>query len=567
MTVMKTIYRQCIVLLLISEGLSLAASRHPIQGKNGMVVSAEPNASQVGIEILQQGGNAIDAAVAVGFALAVTYPQAGNIGGGGFMVVRFANGRTTTIDYREKAPAKAWRDMFLDEKGNYLPAKSQEGYLSCGVPGSVAGLLFALERYGTLGRKKVLQPVIKLAEKGFMISKPFAHDLDNALARFGYHKSLCRIFSKNGKSLKTGDLLLQLDLAGTLERIAQNGSDGFYKGKTADLIVAEMQRGGGLISLDDLHSYRAMERPPVVGTYRGYDIISMGPPSSGGILLIQLLNLLEPFNLSASGCASKRTIVLMAEAMKLAYADRAEFLGDSDFFPVPVAQLVSKSYAAERCRLIDSSAIKPSSAILHGSIQLKEHNETTHYSVIDQWGNAVSVTTTINDLFGNGIVVDGAGFFLNNEMDDFASKPGQPNMFGVTGGEANAIQPQKRMLSSMAPTIVSKDGKPYLIIGSPGGSTIITTVLQIILNVIDHKMGIQEAVDAPRIHHQWLPDTLWYEKGGLENNVVEQLNHLGFNIIEQQGHQGNVEAILVDSKNRTYWGVADRRGYGVAIGY
>ncbi len=537
------------------------------QSKNGMVVSAEPIAAQAGIEILKSGGNAIDAAAAVGFALAVTYPQAGNIGGGGFMVIRMADGRTTTIDYREKAPIKARKDMFLDDKGNYLPEKSQQGYLSCGVPGSVAGLLLALERYGTLKREKVLQPAIELAEKGMKVSRSLAHDLKSSLPRFMPYKSTCRVFLKGGKPYQPGDTLFQPDLAATLKRIVSGGTDGFYKGKTADLIAAEMQRGNGLISYDDLAAYRAIERPPVIGTYHGYEIVSMGPPSSGGILLIQMLNLLEQYDLTVSGFASARTTAFMAEAMKLAYADRAEFLGDADFYPVPTAKLISKSYANERRKLIDSNAAKPSSAVSHGALQLQEHNETTHYSVIDRWGNAVSVTTTVNDWFGSGIIVDGAGFLLNTEMDDFSAKPGSPNMFGVTGSEANAIQPQKRILSSMTPTIVSKDGKPYLIAGSPGGPTIITTVLQVILNVIDHHMNIQQAVDAPRIHHQWLPDTLLYEKSGLTDEVVLKLKHLGFKPIERNGTQGNVEAILIDPKTGLYDGVSDRRGNGAAAGY
>ena len=537
------------------------------QAKNGMVVAAEPIAARAGAEILKSGGNAIDAAVAVGFALAVTYPQAGNIGGGGFMVIRLADGRTTTIDYREKAPLKAWKDMFLDDKGNYLPQKSREGYLSCGVPGSVAGLLLALERYGTLNREKILQPAINLAEEGMKVSGPFAHDLKSALSRFAQYKSTYRVFLKDGKPYRPGDTLFQPDLAATLKRIASKGRDGFYKGTTADLIVAEMQRGRGLISYDDLASYQAIERPPVIGTYHGHKIISMGTPSSGGILLIQLLNLLEQYDLTASGFASARTVTLMTEAMKLAYADRAEFLGDSDFYPVPVAKLISKSYADERRKLIDSNAAKPSSAVSHGSLRMQEHNETTHYSVIDQWGNAVSVTTTINDWFGSGIVVDNAGFLLNTEMDDFAAKPGTPNMFGVTGSAANAIQPQKRILSSMAPTIVLKDDKPYLIVGSPGGPTIITTVLQVILNVIDHHMNLQQALDAPRIHHQWLPDTLWYEKSGLADEVLMKLKRLGFNLIERNGNQGDVEAILIDPKTELFYGVADRRGRGAAVGY
>jgi gamma-glutamyltranspeptidase/glutathione hydrolase len=564
---MKSACRLWCASLLLSLSVFPLFAQRTARAKNGVVVSAEPDASRVGIEILENNGNAVDAAVAVAFALAVTYPQAGNLGGGGFMVIHLANGATTTIDFREKAPEKAWKDMFLDEKGNFLQAKSREGYRSCGVPGSVAGLLLALERYGTMDRDKILRPAIELAQKGLAITEPFERDLRTEFARFSKYVSTRRIFTDHGKPFRSGDLFIQQDLASTLERIAREGKDGFYKGKTAELVIAEMRRGGGLISLEDLASYQAVERPAVRGTYRGYDVISMGPPSSGGILLIHLLNLLERYDIAASGFASARTVAVMTEAMKLAYADRAEFLGDSDFFPVPVERLTSKSYADERSALIDSNVATPSAAVSHGSIPLPEHDQTTHFSVIDRRGNAVSVTTTINGWFGSGIVVDGAGFLLNNEMDDFSAKPNEPNMFGVTGGEANAIQPAKRMLSSMTPAIVAKGGKPYLIVGSPGGSTIITTVLQIVVNVIDHKMDLLQAVDAPRIHHQWRPDTLWYEKGGLSDPVIGELRHRGFNTVERGGYQGNVEAILIDQKNGIYYGVADRRGYGAAIGY
>jgi gamma-glutamyltranspeptidase/glutathione hydrolase len=564
---MKSACRLWCISLLLGYSVFPAFAQRVTQAKNGLVVSAETCASRTGIEILKSGGNAVDAAVAVAFTLAVTHPQAGNLGGGGFMVIRMSDGKTTTIDFREKAPQRAWKDMFLDDGGKYLPSRSREGYWSCGVPGSVAGLMLALEWYGTMDRTKVMRPAIELAEKGFVISEPFARDLRIACARFSQYASTRRVFTKDGNPYDAGAILVQHDLASTLERIALSGKDGFYKGRTAELLVAEMRRGRGLISLGDLSSYRAVERPPVGGTYRGYDIVSMGPPSSGGILLIHLLNLLERYDIAASGFGSTRTVTLMTEAMKLAYADRAEFLGDSDFFPVPVGRLISKSYADERSALIDTNAATPTSIISHGSIPLPEHDQTTHFSVIDRWGNAVSVTTTINDWFGSGIVVDSAGFLLNDEMDDFSAKPDEPNMFGVVGGRANAVQPGKRMLSSMTPTIVAKDGKPYLIVGSPGGSTIITTVLQIILNVIDHKMDLSQAVDAPRIHHQWRPDTLWYEKGGLSDSVIGKLRQRGFTVLERTGHQGNVEAILIDGTNGGYRGVADSRGYGAAVGY
>ncbi len=531
-----------------------------------MVVSSEPNSSQAGIQILKKGGNAVDAAVAVGFALAVTFPQAGNIGGGGFMVIRFSDGTTTTLDYREKAPAKAWKEMFLDGKGNYVPEKSQEGYLSCGVPGSVAGMLLAQKKYGKLTREQVLQPAIKLAQEGFMINKPFAEDLNFALKNFRKYPGTRKTCSRDGKPYKQGEMFIQTELAKTLRRIAQKGTEGFYKGETARLIIAEMNRGKGLITFDDLFDYQAIERPALIGNYRGYEIISMGPPSSGGILLIQLLNLLEKYDISSMGRVSVPTVSVMAEAMKLAYADRAEFLGDPDFVKVPVKDLISKTYADERRALIDPLVPKPSNEVSPGTIPA-EREETTHYSVIDRWGNTVSTTTTLNGSFGSGIVVEGAGFFLNNEMDDFSAKPGAPNMYGVIGKEANAIHPHKRMLSSMTPTIVLRNHQPFLVLGSPGGSTIITTVLEVILNIIDHHMDLLEAVDAPRIHHQWLPDTLRYERSALTQEVQRELVRRGFDLSERQGSQGRVEAIMIDSTKGWYYGASDRRGYGKAAGY
>lgn len=543
------------------------ASKDPVRAKHGMVVSADELASKAGIEILKKGGNAVDAAVAVGFALAVTYPQAGNIGGGGYMVIRMADGKTTTIDYREKAPAAAHRDMFLDKKGNFLPEKSQKGYLAPGVPGSVAGMLHALDKYGTMKRQQVLTPAVTLAKKGFVMSYRLVNELGSSLNSFLTHPSTKKIFTKKGEAYAEGDRLVQKDLAATLSRIQRYGKDGFYKGKTADLIVAEMKKGGGIITREDLANYQPVERPPVRGTYRGYEIISMGPSSSGGVALIYLLNILEGYDIAAGGFGSSKTISLMAEAMKLTYADRAEYLGDPDFYPVPIEQLISKEYAALRRKLINGTKATPSSAISHGSVANHESMQTTHYSVVDRWGNAVSVTTTINDYFGNDIVVEGTGFFLNNEMDDFSAKPGAPNMFGLIGGEANSVQPNKRMLSAMSPTIVLKDNQPFLVIGTPGGSTIITTVLQVILNVIDHKMNIEEAIDAPRVHHQWLPDTLFYEKRGLPQDVVENLVKHGYAVRERNGYRGLAAGIVVDKKKGLLYGATDPRGYGAAVGY
>ncbi|HWP81948.1 MAG TPA: gamma-glutamyltransferase [Bacteroidota bacterium] len=543
------------------------ASKDPVRGRKGMVVSADEFASRVGIEILKKGGNAVDAAVAVGFTLAVTFPQAGNIGGGGFMVIRMADGRTTTIDYREKAPAAAHRDMYLDEAGNFVSAKSEMGHLSAGVPGSVAGLLYALEKYGTRRREQVMQPAIDFAERGFPVSYRLAGSLKEDLEKLSMFPATKKIFTKNGTAYEEGDILVQRDLAETLKRIQRLGRDGFYKGRTADLIVREMQRGGGLITHADLESYQPVERPPILGSYRGYEIVSIGPPSSGGIALVQLLNLLEGFDLRATGFGSSKTIALMAEAMKLVYADRAQYLGDSDFYPVPIEKLISKEYAAERRRLIDTVKATPSSQVAHGSVEIREGSETTHYSIVDRWGNAVSVTTTINSWFGSFVVVEGAGFLLNNEMDDFSAKPGVPNQYGLLGGEANAIEPGKRMLSAMTPTIVLKDQKPFLLVGSPGGSTIITTVLQVITNVIDFGMHIQEAIDAPRIHHQWYPDTLMYEKRGMVVDVLENLKRRGYALRERDGYQGRAEGIVIDAERGLYLGATDPRGYGSAIGY
>jgi gamma-glutamyltranspeptidase/glutathione hydrolase len=507
-----------------------------------MVVSSDSLATQVGVEILKKGGNAVDAAVAVGFALAVTYPQAGNIGGGGFMVIRMANGETVTIDFREKAPMKASENMFLDGNGNFVPEKSQVGHLSVGVPGSVAGLLLALEKYGTMSRREVLEPAIELAEKGFIVNEGLANAFKNAFEHFKKFPSTMRYFSKNGQPYSAGDRLIQKDLAKVLKLIRDKGRDGFYKGKVADLIVEEMKRGGGLITYEDLENYQPVLRKPVVGNYRGYEIISMGPPSSGGVCLIELLNILENFDLKKYGFGSSYTIHYLVEAMKRVYADRAEYLGDPDFVQIPLDKLLSKEYAKELASEIDTFYATPSSRIIRSVSPTSEGVHTTHYSVVDRWGNVVAVTTTINSYFGSMVAVDGAGFFLNNEMDDFSAKPGAPNQFGLLGSKANSIQPGKRMLSSMTPTIVLKNGKPFLVLGSPGGSTIITSVLQVILNVVDFGMNIQEAVDSPRIHHQWYPDQIFFERRGLPRDVIENLERRGHKLVERAGYQGEVSS-------------------------
>ena len=560
----------------------------PVRAYNGMVVSAHVDASKAGTEVLQKGGNAVDAAVATGFALAVTYPVAGNIGGGGFMVIRFADGTATTFDYREKAPMAAYRDMYLDEEGNAVAEWSRRGYLASGVPGAVAGLLKAHTAHGSLPLAEVMAPAIRLAEEGFVLTYRHANRFNGYRRGFMEFESTRKYFTKPDtlQRYEEGEVFVQQDLAEVLKRIRDQGRDGFYKGKTADLIVAEMERGGGIITHADLEAYDAVERAPILGTYRDYKIISMGPPSSGGIALLQLLNAAEPHNIYNMGWHASATVHLMGEAMRRVYADRAEWLGDPDFFEVPIAELIAKDYMAHRMADFDPQQADSSAAITHGDPYAYESSETTHYSVVDQAGNAVSVTTTLNGGFGSRVVVDGAGFFLNNEMDDFSAKPGVPNMFGLVGTEANAIAPQKRMLSSMTPTIVEDpEGRLFMVIGTPGGATIITTVFQVIMNVIDHGMNIQEAVSAPRIHHQWLPDVLRYEDFALAADVVHNLEQRGWTVrqggswgqadgitVRYEGQEAQIDPSGLDSlenniPRRVYLGGADTRGENAAVGY
>lgn len=557
-----------LLILLIAVPSSLpSASRKPVKAKNGMVVSADPLATQAGVQILKQGGNAVDAAVAVGFALAVTYPAAGNIGGGGFMNIRFADGRAFAIDYREKAPGKAHRDMFLDASGTFLDSLSTVGHLACGVPGAVAGMLTGLEKFGTMDRKTVIGPAYELARKGFPLLPELAEDLNSERRTFLRFPGSAKYFVSRDSAYREGEVWTQKDLAKTLKRIIDRGRDGFYAGETADLIVAEMKRGGGLISHEDLKNYDAVVREPLRGTYRGYEIIAQPPVSSGGIALLQLLNILEGYDLRSSGHNSAATLHRYIEAMRRVYADRAEHLGDPAFYDVPAAGLISKEYAAQRRATIDTANASSSAEVSHGAPPRRESEQTTHYSVVDRWGNCVSVTTTINGGFGNSVAVDGAGFLLNNEMDDFSAKPGVPNMFGAVGNIANEIQPNKRMLSSMTPTIVLKEGKPFMVIGTPGGTTIITTVMQVICNVVDFDMNIQQAIDAPRIHHQWTPDVTYYEKRGLSFDTIEKLKAMGHRLQERRGTSGLAEGIVIDSARGVYNGATDPRGYGLAAGY
>jgi len=530
--------------------------------KSAVISSAHELASQVGIDIIKQGGNVVDAAVAVGFALAVVYPQAGNIGGGGFMVIQFADGNSISIDYREKAPSSAKKDMFLDINGNVIEDLSTYTALASGVPGSVAGLLYALEKYGSLSRDIVIAPAIELAEKGFRINSHFASALKSFRGDFSRFESSKKIF---GRKYRDGDLFVQKDLAETLREISKNGKDGFYKGKIAGLIVDEMQRGNGIITLNDLAVYNPVERPVLKGTYRGYDITTMGPPSSGGICLIYLLNILENFNLRELGYYSASYVHILSEAMRRVYADRAEFMGDADFVAVPTDILTSKVYAKRRIKDYNENKASTSKEVGHGDAYYRESDQTTHYSIADFKGNCVSVTTTLNDLFGSRLVVDGAGFLLNNEMDDFSIKQGVPNIYGLVGSEANSIAPNKRMLSSMTPTIITKNGRPFMVIGSPGGGRIITSVLQTILNVIDFEMPLEDAVSSWRIHHQWLPDKIQYENGAIDKEVIKQLKAMGHTVSEV-GDFGRIEAIIFNP-NGTLTGMSDLRGYGKAVGF
>lgn len=534
-----------------------------------MVVSASELASRIGVEIMKEGGNAIDAAVATGFALAVTYPQAGNIGGGGFLVASLADGRKISIDYRETAPMLAHHDMFLNDDKSVIKDISIRTHSSSGVPGSVAGLIFAWENYGSgnISLRQLIEPSIKLAENGFVISDKFAETLNKYASLFKEDSGASEIFIKHdGSPWEGSDLLIQKDLAGTLNRIAKNGIDGFYSCKTADLIIEEMKRGNGLITFDDLKFYQPVNRKVIEGTYKEYDIISMGPPSSGGILLIQMLNMLENYTVDKISFNSTDYVHLLTEIERLAYADRAEHLGDSDFWKVPIDMLTSKEYASERVKNMSLEKATPSRDIFAGSINTYESTETTHYSVIDKDRNAVSVTTTINTFFGSGKLVDGAGFLLNNEMDDFSKKPGVSNVFGLVGNEANAIEPNKRPLSSMTPTIILKDDEPFLIIGSPGGATIITTVLQVIMNVIEHDMVITDAVSAPRVHSQWLPDQITIEKDAITESIISELEEMGHVIkLDSDGKIGLANGIIINSDG--FWGGPDPRWENSAVGY
>ncbi len=530
---------------------------HPEQGTQGMVVTSHFLATDAAREVLNNGGNAIDAAVTAAFSLAVTQPRSGNIGGGGFMLISSEQkDEVVAVDYREKAPSRAYADMFLDEDGSVNKQISRFSHQSAGVPGTVAGLALALEKYGTISLEAAMAPAIELAQQGFIVTPRFSDGLkarEETLKKWDASKDI--FYKADGGFYEPGDRFIQKDLAETLKRISKHGAREFYEGKTAQLLVSEMQQHGGLISMQDMQSYQPAIRVPVHGTYRGYDIYSMPSPSSGGVHIVQLLNILEGYPVSEYGHNSASTIHVMAEAMKHAYADRSRYLGDEDFVDVPVTGLVAKPYARSIRHNIDQQQATPSKTIFPGKPTTYESNETTHFSIVDQYGNAVANTYTINFSYGSGITVEGAGFLLNNEMDDFSAKPGSPNAYGLIGGEANKIEANKRMLSSMSPTIVKHAGNNFLVTGSPGGSRIITTTLQVIMNVIDHGLNIKSAVAAPRMHHQWLPDELRIEEG-FSPDSIKKLEDLG-HVVKQKSAMGAIQSILV--KEGTMYGGADPR--------
>lgn len=529
-------------------------STKKVLGTKGAVVSAHPLASKAGLEILKKGGNAIDAAIATQLALAVVYPGAGNLGGGGFFVARLANGETVALDYREMAPAEAHRDMYLDRDGNVITGKSINGHLASGVPGTVAGL-FTSHRYAKLSMKQLIQPAIDLAEKGFVITAAEARSLNSIQDELNEFNTTPSVFQKK-QPWKEGDTLVQKDLARTLERIQDKGAKGFYEGRTASLIVDEMKRGGGIITKEDLKNYTAKWRTPHTFTYKGYTIVGMPMPSSGGTLLHQMLKMVEDKPLNNYGFLSPGAVQLMTEVERRAYADRAEYMGDADFYKVPENKMTTEEYLKERMKDYQPGVAGNSIQVKPGNIP-KESEQTTHISVIDAEGNAVSVTTTLNNGYGSKTVVGGAGFFLNDEMDDFSSKPGVPNLYGAVGGEANAIAPGKRMLSSMTPTIVLQNNRPYLVVGTPGGTTIPTSVFQTIVNIIDFKMSTEDAVNRPKFHHQWLPDQVYVEKA-FPQATREALEKMGYKIVERGGI-GRTEVIKVLPDGR-FEAIADGRG-------
>ena len=551
---------------------ALAASREPVRAKHGLVASTNEVASRVGVDIMKRGGNAVDAAIAVAFALAVTHPAAGNLGGGGFMMIRLKNGKSTAIDYREMAPAAASRNVYLDQQGNVIKGEGGPlvGYRAAGVPGTVRGMELALKNYGSgkLSWAQLLEPARGLAANGFRVTYTLARSLRGNNDYLSQYADTKHIYLNDGRFYNEGDLFLQPDLAATFSRLQKAGPNEFYQGKTARLIVADMKRNNGLMTMADLRGYVAKQREPLRGNYRGYEVISMPPPSSGGAVLIEMLNILEGYDLNKMDPSSSERYHLMAEAMRRAFADRAEFMGDADFVKVPVAGLIDKSYAAKLRGTINAERASTSVEVRAGKPAGHESEETTHFTVVDAEGNAVANTYTLNNSYGSAAVAKGTGIILNDEMDDFAAKPGTPNMYGLIQGERNAVAPQKRPLSAMTPTIVlNKDGSLWFTVGSPGGPTIINTVLCVITNVIDYDMNIQQAIDAPRIHHQWLPDTLAFEPFGLSGDTQRALSSRGHKLAKPN-YLGDAEGIMIEEKTGIRLGATDpRRSDGLAVGY
>ena len=572
MNTLRKLGRVFLVLAFINASIAPAPAREPVRGRHGMVASTNEVASRVGVEIMKRGGNAVDAAIAVAFALQVTHPAAGNLGGGGFMMIRLKNGRTTAIDYREMAPAAADRDVYLDKNGNLIEGEggSLIGYRAAGVPGTVRGMELALKNYGSgkLTWNQLIEPARQLAANGFTVTYELARSLHGEREYLSQYPETKRIYLRNGNFYKEGELFRQPELAQTFARLQRFGPNEFYEGETARMIAADMKRHNGLMTLGDLRGYVAKERTPLRGNYRGYEIISMPPPSSGGAVLIEMLNILEGFDLAKLDASSSDRYHLMAEAMRRAFADRAEYMGDSDFVKVPVAGMIDKAYAARLRSSINTDRASSSAEVRAGRPAGYESEETTHFTVVDSEGNAVANTYTLNNSYGSAAMAKGTGLLLNDEMDDFAAKPGTPNMYGLIQGERNAVAPKKRPLSAMTPTIVlRKDGSFWFTVGSPGGPTIINTVLCVITNVIDYDMNIQQAIDAPRIHHQWLPDELVGEPSGFSSDTQRALTARGHTLGKLR-YLGDAEGIMIEQKTGMRLGATDpRRSDGLAVGY
>jgi len=549
-----------------------AASREPVRARHGVVASTNEIASHVGVDIMKRGGNAVDAAIAIAFVLAVTHPAAGNLGGGGFMMIRLKDGRTTAIDYREMAPAAATRNIYLDKDGNVLEGDggSIEGYRAAGVPGTVRGMELALKKYGSgrMSWSQLIEPARRLAANGFTVNYTLAHGLRGNREYLSKYPETKRIYLNNGKFYNEGDMFVQPDLAATFARLQKRGANEFYTGQTAHLIAADMKRHNGLLTLDDLRGYVAKEREPLRGNYRGYEVISMPPPSSGGAVLIEMLNILEGYDFKKMDWASSDRYHLMTEAMRRAFADRAEYMGDTDFVKVPIAGLIDKKYATQLRSSISPERASTSEQVKAGKPLGYESEETTHFTVVDAEGNAVSNTYTLNNSYGSAVVAKGTGVIMNDEMDDFAAKPGTPNLYGLIQGERNSVAPRKRPLSAMTPTFVlRKDGSLWFTVGSPGGPTIINTVLDVITNVVDYGMNIQQAIDAPRIHHQWLPDELVFEPYGLSGDTQNALTARGHKLAKPR-YLGDAEGIMIEEKTGMRLGATDpRRSDGLAVGY